>query len=46
VGSRRTSIFNLDSSDSLTRKGRKELELEEENWARLTEGVRRVLRDV
>ena len=29
---------------SLTPKGRKELEREEENWARLTEGVRRVLR--
>ena len=31
---------------SLTAKGRKELEREEENWARLTEGVRRVLRYV
>ena len=29
---------------SLTPKGRKQLELEEENWGRLTEGVRRVLR--
>jgi PadR family transcriptional regulator PadR len=29
---------------SLTAKGKKELEREEENWARLTEGVRRVLR--
>jgi transcriptional regulator len=29
---------------SLTAKGRKQLEQEEENWARLTEGVRRVLR--
>ena len=29
---------------SLTAKGRKELGREEENWARLTEGVRRVLR--
>ena len=29
---------------SLTAKGRKELGREEESWARLTEGVRRVLR--
>ena len=29
---------------SLTAKGKKELEREEENWARLIEGVRRVLR--
>ena len=29
---------------SLTAKGRKQLEQEEESWARLTEGVRRVLR--
>jgi PadR family transcriptional regulator PadR len=29
---------------SLTPKGRKQLEQEEENWGRLTEGVRRVLR--
>jgi PadR family transcriptional regulator len=31
---------------SLTKKGRKELEREEESWARLTEGVQRVLRYV
>jgi len=31
---------------SVTAKGRKELAREEENWARLTEGVRRVLRFV
>ncbi len=29
---------------SLTRKGRQELAREEQSWARLTEGVRRVLR--
>src|SRR5262245_42518692 len=29
---------------SLTAKGRKQLELEEESWSRLTEGVGRVLR--
>jgi transcriptional regulator len=29
---------------SLTAKGRKQLAQEEESWARLTEGVRRVLR--
>jgi DNA-binding PadR family transcriptional regulator len=29
---------------SLTAKGRNQLIQEEENWARLTEGVRRVLR--
>jgi PadR family transcriptional regulator, regulatory protein PadR len=29
---------------SLTTKGRKELAREEQNWVRLTEGVRRVLR--
>lgn len=29
---------------TLTAKGRKQLALEEENWLRLTEGVRRVLR--
>lgn len=29
---------------SLTVKGRKELAREEQNWGRLTEGVRRVLR--
>ena len=29
---------------SLTAKGKKELEREEENWARLIDGVRRVLR--
>ena len=29
---------------SLTAKGRKQLALEEENWAKLTEGVGRVLR--
>jgi len=29
---------------SLTAKGRKQLELEEQSWSRLTEGVRRVLR--
>jgi len=29
---------------SLTTKGRKELAREEQNWGRLTEGVRRVLR--
>ena len=31
---------------SLTPKGRKELAREEESWAKLTEGVRRVLRHV
>jgi PadR family transcriptional regulator PadR len=31
---------------SLTAKGRKELAREEENWARLTDGVRRVMRYV
>lgn len=29
---------------SITSKGRAELAREEENWARLTEGVRRILR--
>src|ERR1051326_686328 len=29
---------------SLTAKGKKQLEAEEESWSRLTEGVRRVLR--
>jgi DNA-binding PadR family transcriptional regulator len=31
---------------SLTAAGRKQLALEQESWARLTEGVRRVLRYV
>jgi transcriptional regulator len=31
---------------SVTAKGRKELAREEENWSRLTEGVRRVLQYV
>jgi PadR family transcriptional regulator, regulatory protein PadR len=31
---------------SLTAKGRKQLALEEEQWGKLTEGVRRVLRHV